>query len=353
MTKRPVPGGFLSISANGATAGSGILWAALPYNGDALRYIVPGIIRAFDPITLTELWNSEMESTGRDVVGYYSKNVPPVVANGKVYIPTFSNKLNVYGLLPLASPQISPNGGIFSTPQPVTISDATSGAEIHYSVDGSTPTSNSPIYSGPITLSTTTTVKAIAYSQGLTSSITTTRLIFATFVPVLAATAVRAGTYASTNVYSPSTFIVKRNNANQTDIGNRAAYLKVDLTGFSTPPIVALVALTPDFTSIPNSGTVNLSVFGVSDTSWTETGITWNNAPGLNPTNFSSTGTLITSGKVNMVPGKPQYIDITSYISGHMGQVITLQLFNQITDGYYQVYRGRLAIGAPQLVLGY
>jgi len=36
----------------------------------------------------------------RDAVGNFAKFVAPTVANGKVYLATFSNRLNVYGLLP-------------------------------------------------------------------------------------------------------------------------------------------------------------------------------------------------------------------------------------------------------------
>jgi hypothetical protein len=46
-----------------------------------------------------ELWNSEQVSA-RDSIGNFAKFVPPTVANGKVYMATFSNKLNVYGLFP-------------------------------------------------------------------------------------------------------------------------------------------------------------------------------------------------------------------------------------------------------------
>jgi hypothetical protein len=49
-----------------------------------------------------ELWNSEQLSA-RDSVGNFAKFVPPTVANGKVYLATFSNRLNVYGLLPRPS----------------------------------------------------------------------------------------------------------------------------------------------------------------------------------------------------------------------------------------------------------
>ena len=49
---------------------------------------------------------------------------------------------------------------------------AESGAEIRYTLDGSTPTSGSTLYSAPVTLSDTTTVKAIAIKDGVSSSVT-------------------------------------------------------------------------------------------------------------------------------------------------------------------------------------
>jgi hypothetical protein len=94
-----MPGGVLSISANGSAAGSGIVWATVPYNGDAQPATVPGIFRAFDASDLSvELWNSR-QNAARDDVGNFAKFTPPTIANGKVYLATFSNQLLVYGLL--------------------------------------------------------------------------------------------------------------------------------------------------------------------------------------------------------------------------------------------------------------
>jgi hypothetical protein len=93
-----MPGAMLSVSSNGATAGTGILWSAHPINGDANHSIVPGILQAFDATDIThELWNSNFSGI-RDSVGKFAKFVPPTIANGKVYLATFSGKLIVYGL---------------------------------------------------------------------------------------------------------------------------------------------------------------------------------------------------------------------------------------------------------------
>ncbi len=94
-----LPGGILTLSANGSQAGSGILWASIPYVDDAEHGIVAGVLHAFDATDLSqELWNSRL-AAARDEVGNFAKFVPPVVANGKVYLASFSNQLNVYGLI--------------------------------------------------------------------------------------------------------------------------------------------------------------------------------------------------------------------------------------------------------------
>ncbi len=92
-----MPGWQHSISANGTS--NGIIWAARVFSGDANHASQPGILHAFNAGNLaTELWNSR-QNIGRDDLGNFAKNPGPVVANGKVYCPTFSNKLVVYGLL--------------------------------------------------------------------------------------------------------------------------------------------------------------------------------------------------------------------------------------------------------------
>ncbi|HKI27454.1 MAG TPA: chitobiase/beta-hexosaminidase C-terminal domain-containing protein [Candidatus Sulfotelmatobacter sp.] len=69
-----------------------------------------------------------------------------------------------------AVPAFSPNPGNYNTPQTVTITDATPGVTIYYTTDGSTPTTSSSRYAGPITIATTTTLQAIAAGGGFPAS---------------------------------------------------------------------------------------------------------------------------------------------------------------------------------------
>ena len=69
-----------------------------------------------------------------------------------------------------AAPQLAPGAGTYTSPQTVTITDATSGAAIHYTTDGSAPTASSAQYSGPIGVASTTTIQAIATASGYTNS---------------------------------------------------------------------------------------------------------------------------------------------------------------------------------------
>jgi hypothetical protein len=90
-------GAMMSGSSNGTVAGTGVLWASHAATGDANHTNRPGILRAFDASDVTkEIWNSTMNAD--DDIGSYAKFACPTIANGKVYMATFSRQLVVYGL---------------------------------------------------------------------------------------------------------------------------------------------------------------------------------------------------------------------------------------------------------------
>ena len=66
-----------------------------------------------------------------------------------------------------AAPTFSPAAGTYVGSQTVTLNTVTTGAAIHYTIDGSTPGTASPVYTGAIAISKTTTVKAIAAASGM------------------------------------------------------------------------------------------------------------------------------------------------------------------------------------------
>ncbi len=79
-----------------------------------------------------------------------------------------------YEINPLAPqtaiPTFSVTSGTYTTSQTVTISDTTAGASIYYTTDGSTPSVSSTWYTGPIIVSSSETLQAIAVASGSTKS---------------------------------------------------------------------------------------------------------------------------------------------------------------------------------------
>jgi hypothetical protein len=79
-----------------------------------------------------------------------------------------------YEIGPVTTPMLVPAGGSFTASVSVTIANRTPGAEVFYTLDGTEPTVSSTPYAGPIEISSTVTLKAKAFRDGLGDSATAT-----------------------------------------------------------------------------------------------------------------------------------------------------------------------------------
>lgn len=76
----------------------------------------------------------------------------------------------IYYFIPAATPVFSPSGGAITNGTTISISCATPGVSLYYTIDGTTPTVASPLYSGPFIINGGTTVKAFAAGTNYSSS---------------------------------------------------------------------------------------------------------------------------------------------------------------------------------------
>jgi chitobiase/beta-hexosaminidase-like protein len=91
----------------------------------------------------------------------------------------------VYTITPtVATPQFNPAPGTYYSPETVTLSDATPGAVIHCTTNGTTPNVSSPVCS-TLNVTTTTTIGALAIASGYNTSAVTTGVFTITGTPVV------------------------------------------------------------------------------------------------------------------------------------------------------------------------
>ncbi len=181
-------GAILTLSANGSSPASGILWASIPTE-DADVGIHSGKLYAFNADDVTkELWDSQ-QNASRDGVGNWGKTVPPSVANGKVYVPSypasptvFANSVSVYGLFDFtlsatpASITVSPAGSAAYTATTTSVYPSGFPSNVTYSVAGLPPGASSSFSVNPQTVpgTPTTTVTTASSTPAGTYPLTIT-----------------------------------------------------------------------------------------------------------------------------------------------------------------------------------
>jgi len=93
------PGGILAISANASDAATAIVWASTTRgtSGPGRLMAFKAVPEASMPTELTKIWDSDFCEDDRLDAG--SGFIPPTVANGRVYLATGANKVEVFGLI--------------------------------------------------------------------------------------------------------------------------------------------------------------------------------------------------------------------------------------------------------------
>lgn len=133
-----------------------------------------GFVNGENPAVLFGTPVESTTATSLSHVGSY----PIFIARGTLAAPNYSFSLGEgtlsivgSGRASTAPPQIYPSTGDYLTPQTLIITDATPGAAIYYTTDGSIPTSASSRFKGPVLLDTSWTVSAIAVANGAASPV--------------------------------------------------------------------------------------------------------------------------------------------------------------------------------------
>jgi hypothetical protein len=136
-----------------------------------LAYTVAGYLNGD---TLSSVRGAPIETTTAKQ-GSLPGTYPITIAQGTLAATNYGflfkgGTLTVTPLGKTATPVIKPAGGTYTSTQTVTISDATPGAVVYYTTNGTTPTTSSTKYTGAIKVSATETLEAIAVATGYSNS---------------------------------------------------------------------------------------------------------------------------------------------------------------------------------------
>jgi len=134
----------------------------------------------------------------------------------------------------VATPTASPTGGTFDNPVNVTLFCATEGSSIRYTIDNTNPSPTlGTVYEAPINISTPTTLKFIAYIEGMTPSAVITQVYGFNLPPqdvenIAALKAITPGTSTVYTITNPVIVSYKHTWRNQIFVQDSTAGLLID-----------------------------------------------------------------------------------------------------------------------------
>ena len=149
-TLSPAPGTYdtaQSVTLSCATAGADIYYTTDGTSPDSSSTEYTGAISVATTTTIVAFAEKDGMYESDDATGTYT------ITPAKVATPTFD-----------------PAAGTYAAAQSVTIACATAGATIYYTTDGTDPTTSSTVYAAAVSISTTTTIKALAVKDGMENS---------------------------------------------------------------------------------------------------------------------------------------------------------------------------------------
>ena len=233
-----------------------------------------------------------------------------------------------------ATPIFSPIPGTYLSAQSVTISDSTAGAMIYYTTNGTTPTTSSTKYTGPLNVSMTQTIKAIALATGYgNSAVATAAYTIGTPTAATPTFSPAGGTYSSPQsvVISDTTpGVTIYYTTDGTTPSKSSPQYKGAITVSTTETIKALAAETGYYTSAEGVAAYTINSSGT--TLNMSAGFTASSGMAMNgTTQLSGTGLMLTNGG--------QYQAASTWYSTPVSvqsftTTFTFQLTNAVADGF-------------------
>ena len=186
-----LPGSYPITITQGSLTASNYTFATF-INGElTIAYLGTAATPTFSPIAGT--YNTAQKvaisaATPASTIYYTTNYVPPTTSSTKYTVPltvSANETVEAIAVAPgymqssfeasnyvfqTAKPAFNPAPGDYSTAQTVSITDATPGASIFYTTNGTSPTTSSTKYTAPIKVTSSTSINAIAFESGYTQS---------------------------------------------------------------------------------------------------------------------------------------------------------------------------------------